>query len=122
VVNVFARGLTDDLAGLVKQLDAAIEKNADKQMAGFVVLLSGDPAADEVKVKDFAEKNGIKNVPLTIFDGADGPPSHKLAKDADVTILMWKQQNVKANQAFAKGQLKPAAVKQVLDETAKILN
>ena len=122
MVNVFARDLTDDLASLVKQLDAIVEKNAEKQLAGFVVLLSENPDADEAKVIEFAEKHGIKNLPLTIFDGVAGPPSYKLAENADVTVHMWFEQKVTANHAFAPGELKPAAVQQVVEDTAKILN
>ena len=41
---MFARELTDDLASMVKKLDAVVEKNEEKKkMAGFVVLLSEDP-------------------------------------------------------------------------------
>jgi hypothetical protein len=121
VVNVFARELTDDLAGLVKQLDAVVGKNEKKKMGGFVVLLSSDPDADEAKVKAFAEKHGIKNLPLTIFDGVAGPPSYKLAKEADITVLLWVKQVVKANHAFGKGGLGASAVKQVVADTGKIL-
>lgn len=119
MINVFARELTDDLASLVKQLDEVVGKN--KKMGGFVVLLSENPDADEAKVKAFAEKHGIKNLPLTIFDGAAGPPSYKLAKDADVTVHMWVKTEVKVNHAFGKGGLTASAVKQVVDDTAKIV-
>ena len=122
MVNVFARRLTDDLASLVKQLDAIVEKNAEKQMAGFVVLLSENPDADEAKVIEFAEKHGIKNLPLTIFDGVAGPPSYKLAENSEVTVNMWFEQKVKAVQAFAQGELNSAAIQKVLEDTAKILN
>jgi len=120
-VNVFARELTDNLASLVKQLDAVVGKNEEKKMAGFVVLLSEDPDADEAKVVAFAEKHGIKNLPLTLFDGVAGPPSYNLAQDADVTVHLWVKTEVKANHAFGKGGLTDAAVKQVVAETAKIL-
>lgn len=118
---MFARGLTDDLASLVKQLDAVVGKNEEKKMAGFVVLLSEDPDADEAKVVAFAEKHGIKNLPLTIFDGVAGPPGYNLAKEAEVTVTMWVKQEVKANQAFGKDGVTASAVKQVVAETAKIL-
>jgi hypothetical protein len=121
VVNVFARGLTDDLASLVKQLDAVVGKNEEKKMGGFVVLLSEDPDADEAKVVAFAEKHGIKNLPLTIFDGVAGPPAYNLAQEAEVTVNMWAKQEVKVNHAFGKGGLTASAVKQVVAETAKIL-
>lgn len=121
MVNVFARELTDDLASLVKQLDAVVGKNEEKKMGGFIVLLSEDPDADEAKVVAFAEKHGIKNLPLTIFDGVAGPPAYNLAKEAEVTVNMWVKQEVKVNQAFGKGGLTASAVKQVVADTAKIL-
>ena len=122
MVNVFTRDLTDDLASLVKQLDAIVAKNDEKKMGGFLVLMSENPDADEGKVKQFAEKHGIKKIALTIFEGVAGPPAYKLAKEAQVTVHMWVKQEVKANEAFAKGDLNAAAIKKVLADTEKILN
>lgn len=121
MANVFARELTDDLASLVKQLDKVVGDNQDKKMAGFVVLLSEDPDADEKKVQEFAEKNGIKNLPLAIFDGVAGPPRYKLAKEADVTVHLYVKKEIKVNHAFAKGDLTAAAIEQVVADTSKIL-
>ena len=120
-MNVFTRSLTDDLASLVKGIDSFVDQNKTKQAAAFVVLLSSDPDADESKLKEFAKKHDIKNVPLTVFDGEAGPPNYKVAKDAEVTVLLWKQRDVKANHAFGKDGLNAAAVKKVLADTPKIL-
>jgi hypothetical protein len=120
-VNVFTRSLTDDLASLVKGIDSFVAENKSQQAAAFVVLLTDDPDADDPKLKEFAKKHGIKNVPLTLFDGAAGPPSYKVAKEADVTVLLWRQRDVKANHAFAKGDFNASAVEKVLADTPKIL-
>ena len=120
-MNVFARSLTDDLASLVKEIDSVVGSNEAKKAAGFVVLLTNDPDGDETKLKEFAKKHGIKNVPLTMFDGVAGPPSYKIAKDAEVTVMMWKGLEVSANHAFAKDELKPDHIKQVVADTSKIL-
>jgi len=121
VINVFARELTDDLASLVKQLDAVAGDNQEKKTTGFIVLLSEDPDADETKVQEFAEKNGIKHLPLALFDGVAGPPKYSLAKEADVTVHLYVKKEIKANHAFAKGDLTAAAIKQVVADTSKIL-
>jgi hypothetical protein len=121
VVNVFARELTDDLASLAKQIDAAIAKNEEQKMTGFLVLLSEDPDADEQKLVAFAEEHGIKNLPLTLFDGIAGPPSYNLAKEADVTVNMWVAKKVKVNHAFKKADFNAEAIKKIVAETAKIL-
>ena len=109
------------MASLVKGIDSFVDSNKSHQAAAFVVLLSNDPEADEAKLKEFAKKHGIKHVPLTLFDGEAGPPDYKVAKDADVTVMLWKQRNVKANHTFAKGALNEPAVKKVLADTPKIL-
>jgi len=121
VINVFARGLTDDLASLVKGLDAVAGENEEKKMEGFVVLLSEDPDADEANLQEFAEKHSIKKLSLTLFDGVAGPPKYNLAKEADVTVHLYVKKEIKANHAFGKGDLNAAAVAKVVADTSKIL-
>lgn len=126
MVTIFTRSITDDLTSLVKQIDEQVAKNGDKKLKSFVVLLSSDPDADEAKLKELAKKAGIKtgkeaNVPLTIYDGIAGPPNYKIAEDAEVTVLHWKGLKTVVNHAYAKGKLDKAAVKDVVESTAKIL-
>ena len=109
------------MASLVKQIDQQVEANKSKKMAGFVVLLTEDPDAAESELKAFADKHGIKNVPLTIFDGSAGPEKYKIAKEADVTVNLWVGLKSKANYAFAKGQLDKDGVAAIIADTSKIL-
>jgi hypothetical protein len=120
-VNIFARDITDNLASLVKQIDDQVGKNQNKQMCAFVTLLAEDEDAAAGKLQELAKKHDIKNVPLTVFDGTAGPPNYKIAKDADVTVLLWKSQTVEANHAFAKGGLDKKGVDAILADTSKIL-
>ena len=121
MVAIFTRSITDDLTSLVKQIDDQVAQNEDKKMASFVILLSNDPDADEAKLKTLAEKAGIKHVPLTIFDNIAGPPNYKIAEDAEVTVLHWKERKTVVNHAFAKGKLDKEGIKKVVDATAEIL-
>lgn len=121
MVNIFAREITSDLASLVKQIDETISDNKDKKMAGFVVLLTDDPDAAESKLKELAKKQKIEHTPLTVYDGIAGPEHYKIAKDADVTVMMWVGLDVKVNQAFEKGKLNKAAIAKLVKETGKIL-
>lgn len=122
VVAVFARHFDARVKSLVKQVDAQVEKNKDKKMKAFVVLLTDDPDHAAPKLKKFAEKQEIKNVPLTIFDGLHGPPDYKLSDEADVTVLMWVKSDVKANYAFAEGKLDKKAIASIVHDTSKILD
>ena len=122
VVNIFAREVNDELAKLVSEVDTLVEKNKDKKMAAFVVVLAEDAEAMAPKLEAMAKKNGVKNVPLTIFDGTSGPGEYNIAKDADVSVMMWNKSEVKANASFAKGKLNAAGIKQIVADTTKILN
>ena len=121
MVSIFTRTITDNLAGLVKQIDTAVAKNKASQLKAFVVVLSDDPDAAEPKLKALAKKHGIKNVPLTVFDGISGPPSYKINKGAETTVLMWRGGRVRANHGFEKGKLTKQTLKAVAAETAKLV-
>ncbi len=121
MVTIFARKITENLTSLVKKIDGLVAKNKDEKLSAFVVLLSEDADADEAKLKELAKKHRIKTTPLTVFEGIAGPPNYKIAKDADVTVLMWDRRKVKVNHAFGKDGLNKKAVKLVVADTSKIL-
>jgi hypothetical protein len=124
VINIQAREITDNLTSLVKQIDSLVDDAADRSRGSkhaFVVLLTGDPDAAEEKLAKFAKHYEIKNTPLTVFDGISGPPGYKIAKDAEVTVMMWSGQKVDVNHAFAKGELDAAAVKTIVADAKKHL-
>jgi hypothetical protein len=121
VVAVFTRTINDDLTSLVKELNAAVTANKDKKMAAFTVVLTEDADKTEDQLKSLAKEAKIDKVPLTLMEGEAGPPAYKIAKEAEVTVLLWRKQKVKVNHAFAKGQLNKDAIKQILADTKKIL-
>lgn len=122
VVNIFAREMTPAVVALVKEIDGVVGKNEEKKMAAFVTLLTNDPDKDEATLKAIAKKEGgLKNVPLTVFDGVAGPDDYKIAEKADLTVMMWVDGKVKVSHAFAKGEFKVANAKAVVADTKKIL-
>jgi hypothetical protein len=112
---IFAREISDGLTSLVKKIDQANASN--KGMGSFVVFL-GDQEGMEKKLKDLADKEQIKTTILTL-DNPAGPKGYNIAKEADVTVLFYKQKQVKANHAFKKGELKD--VDAVVKDLDKIL-
>jgi hypothetical protein len=44
-----------------------------------------------------------------------------LSDKADVTVLMWVENDVKVNRAYAKGKLDDKAIKAITGDTSKIL-
>ena len=116
---VFAREISDPVTSLVKKIDAATSKNSSAHMASFAVFLSDQEGLDK-KLKEFADKETIKKTALTI-DNPAGPGPYKIAKDADVTVLLYVKKNVKANYAFKKGEMKQQDVEKILTDLSKIL-
>ena len=121
VVSIFTREMTPEVAKLTKEIDAAVAKNADAKMAGFLVLLTDDTKAAAPKLEQAASKNSIKNVPLTAFDGTSGPKAYKISDKAQVTVMMWVDSEVKVSKGYGKGELNDAAIKQLLADTKQIL-
>ena len=116
---IFAREVSDPLTSLVKKIDAATAKNSDCRMGSFVVFLSDDEGLEK-KLKDLAKKDKIDHTVLSI-DNPAGPRGYGIAKDADVTVVLYTNRTVKANYAFKKGELKAADVDKIVGDVSKIL-
>ncbi len=116
---IFAREINDGLASLVKKVDEATVQNKASKMGSFVVFCS-DEEGLEKKIKELADKEQIKKTVLTL-DNPSGPEGYKVAKDADITVVLYVDQEVKANFAFKKGEMKEADVEKILASLSKIL-
>ncbi len=123
MVNVQAREITDNLASLVSQIDALVSPAAPAGRPGcthsFVVFNTDDPDELEPKLVKLAKDAKLKNTPLTIFDGEAGHPDYKIAKDAEVTVLLWVNRKIAVNFAFGKGELTKEAVDKVVAAAKK---
>jgi hypothetical protein len=117
---IFAREVSDSLTSLVKKIDAETAKNKKAKMGSFVVFLSGDEKIADT-LKTIASKEGIKNCILSTMETPAGPPAYKVAKDADITVVLYNKQKVEANYAFKKGELNAAAIEKILADVPKIL-
>src|SRR5262249_23558630 len=111
VAMIFAREVTPALATLIKKIDAVNEKNKER-MGSFVVLL-GEEEKLEKALKKLAEENDVKNTVLSI-DNPAGPEGYKLAKEADVTVVLYVERTVKSNFAYGKGGLNEKAIEAIV--------
>ena len=119
VAVVFAREATPEVAKLLKQLDEATVKNSGKAMGSYAVFCSDKDGLDKTLTKLAADQKLTKLV--LAIDNPAGPEEYKIAKDAEVTVVLYTEFNVKANHAFAKGQLNDAAITKVVADVAKIV-
>jgi hypothetical protein len=120
-VVIFARGLSDPLGKLVGRLDKAVRAHQKENLRAWVTFLSDNQTGLDPQVVRWAEKHAIGTVPLGVFEDKDGPPSYRLAPDADVTILLFNKRRVAANFAFRAGELTDERASDVLKALPKIL-
>ncbi len=114
---IFAREVSDPLTSLVKQIDAVNDKNS--KMNSFVVFLS-DKEGLKDQLKDLAKKESLKHMVLSI-DNPAGPKGYGVAKEADITVVLYTKRTVKSNYAFRKGELNAAAIDKIVADIPKIL-
>ena len=113
-VIVFAQKTSNNLGDLLLDLDALVTKHKAAEFGAWVTFLSDDQPNLEPKIADWGKKLGLKNVALGIFEDLDGPPSYRLDKNAEVTVLLVKGGKVTANYAFRAGELKAEQTKPIL--------
>ncbi len=85
-----------------------------------MTFLSDDQTALDPKLVDWAKKHGVRDVPLGVFEDVGGPPTYKLAKDADVTVLLYVKKKVVSNFAFRADEFTDAKADEVLKALPKL--
>jgi hypothetical protein len=113
---IFAREVSDNLTGLVKKIDGVT--SSTKGTGSFVVFLNDEEGLDK-KLKEVASKAGLSQCVLTIESPA-GPGGYNIAKEADVTVILYKGRKVVHNHAFKKGELKTEDIEKIVKEYEEI--
>lgn len=119
VVMIFAREISSPLTALIKKVDEVNVKNKAARMGSFAIFCSDADGLDK-KLKDLAETEKLKEFVLAI-DNPSGPTPYKIAKDADVTVVLYNKSKVLANFTFKKGELSEKSVESILTSVPKIL-
>ena len=95
-----------------------MKSNADQLKTSKSNPESKPNAKDNLKA--LADKQGIKNTIFAI-DNVAGPPDYQIAKEADITVVLYNKRKIEANHAFKKGELDAKAVEAILEDLKKIL-
>ena len=120
VAMVFARSADD--AGtqkLIKKLEEVTAANSKAEMGAFVVYLTDSDKAEKT-LKKFADDAKLKNVTLAV-DNPAGPEKYNVAKDADLTVVLYTGRVVKVNKSFEKGKLTDKDIDAIVSDVSKIL-
>jgi hypothetical protein len=119
VAMVFAREATPEVVKLIKRLDEVTAKNKAADMGSFVVFLNDKDGLDKDLAK-VAEQNKLQKVILAV-DNPAGPKGYKVAKEADVTVVLYVGHTAKVNYAFKKGELNDKAIDAIVADVPKIV-
>ena len=115
---IFTRTLSAPLAKLVVKLDAEVPGRKESGFKVWVTQLTVKADLDELA--KWSKTSAIKNAPVGAFEDLDGPPAYKLAKEADVTVLLFVKKKVVANFAFRADELTDESIADVVKEMPKL--
>src|SRR5262245_44645514 len=117
--------MSDPLTSLVKKIDQrmALAEGKTKRKLGAYFIFVNDSNGLDKKLRDLAEKEGLKHVGLGI--GA-APPDYALSSEAEVTAVIYDvgrrvEQHVTANFALRKGELNDATVDAIVKALSNVL-
>jgi hypothetical protein len=120
-VAIFARSTSAALGKLVGDLDKAVSEDKTGKLRAWVTFLSDDQPGWDTKLVKWGKEHSIRRIPCGVFEDPAGPPSYRLARDAEVTVLFFVKQQVTANFAFRVGELTDARVGEVMKALRPIL-
>ncbi len=111
-VVVFARKLSEPLGQLLVKCDEwQLAQPKDSVKSWMTVL--GEKTVSLDQLAKWSKEAGIKTTPVGVFDDPIGPPTYKLAEDAEITVVIWSNRKVVANYAFRKDELNADAIKKL---------
>jgi hypothetical protein len=119
VVMVFARRLTEPVIRLLAKIDAATAKHRAHDMGSFAVFLDDDEQL-AARLKQTAEKQSLQQIVLAT-DSPAGPDGFKLAAEAEVTVVLYREHKVIANHAFRKAELNDDRIEKILADIPRIV-
>jgi len=120
-VVVFARSLNEPLGRLVRGMDKALDAHKTAALRAWVTFLHGDQLAFDPQLVKWSKQEAVRNVALGVFEDPVGPPSYRLSKDADVTVLLFVKQKVVGNYAFRAGELTDGKVDEILKAVPRLM-
>ena len=122
VVMVFARSADEKLAKLLKKVEEEVAEHEAEKMTSFVNMIGADADSLKKAAADFVAKHDLKKIAFVVPDDAkDGPPDFKIAPDADVTVICYREGKVQANHAFPKGGLSDDAIAAVVKASCALV-
>ena len=121
VAIIMARKTSDPLGKLAQSLDKALTAHKTAELRGWLTFFHEDQSVVDAQMVQFGKTHGLGNLPLAVFEDADGPPAYRVTRDAEVTVLLSVKQKVVKNFSFRAGELNEQRIKEVMNALPLIL-
>lgn len=112
-VVVFSRAMTDSLGKLVRGLDQAAQDHKKADLRAWVTFLNEDQAKFDPQVVAWSRQQNLKGTPLAVFEDVVGPPTYRLNRAAEVTVLLFVKQKVVRNFSFKDAALTEGQIEEI---------
>jgi hypothetical protein len=119
-VVVFARTASDDLGKLASKIDGALAEHKAADLRAWVTFIGKDHDAFDALLVEWSKKHGLKALPVGTFQEEDGPPTYRVARDADVTVVLFVNRKVQATFGLRSKELTDENVGRVLKAVQRL--
>jgi hypothetical protein len=115
---IFARKASDSLGQLLLKIEPVVSREKSPIKTWMTIL--GEKTISIDNLGKWSKAQGLKSIPVGIFDDEDGPPSYKISQDAEITVLIFNQKKVVNNFAFRSGELNEKSIKQIVESLSNL--
>ena len=118
------REVSDPLTSLVKQIDKQLAEapplppNA-RQLGIYIIFCNDDPGQTR-QLQGWIAGAQLKHV-VICKDGSAGPERYRVAKEADLTAVIYSGNRVKANIPLRKGELNECSAREITEALSQVL-
>jgi hypothetical protein len=120
VVMVLVREVTPELKKLLKGIDELVDAHRAEGLRSFGVFVARDSKALLPAVQTLAFEEKL-HLPLTISAASiEGAAGQNLHPDAELTVILYRDQKVTANFAYRAGELTADEIARVLTAVGRL--
>jgi len=121
VIMLLARKVTPELTKLLKDVDKLVDRHRADGLRGFGVFVAAVDSKDLLPKLQTVSFDEDLSLPLTIaVSSNEGPTGQKLHADADLTVVLYRNQSVVANFAFRDGELNRNRIAKIVETTDQL--
>jgi hypothetical protein len=119
-VVVFARNTSDSLGKLARKLDKALADHKATELRSWITFIGKDHDTFDRPLLDWTRQHSLRSIPVGTFKEDDGPPTYRVAREADVTVVLFVKKKVQASFGFRRNELTDEDIQRVLDAVAAL--